>query len=202
MAMGNADKFDMIADIYDTPERVRIAKLSADAIREHLVDTKNKDAIDFGCGTGIIGLELLENFRSVLFVDSSQKMISQVNQKIYRSNMHNAATLCFDFEQGNLSYLHSDYIFMAQVLLHIKDVAPVLSRLYGVLKEGGHLLIVDFDKNDSVVSDIVHNGFDQAELADMMTQAGYRDIRSRTFYTGSKIFMGQDASLFILDSRK
>lgn len=87
-------------------------------------------------------------------------MISQVNQKISRSNIQNAATLCFDFEQGNLSYLHSDYIFMAQVLLHIKDVAPVLSRLYGVLKEGGHLLIVDFDKNDSVVSDIVHNGFD------------------------------------------
>ena len=200
--MGNTDKFDMIANIYDTPERVRIAKLSANAIREYLLDTKNKEAIDFGCGTGIVGLELLENFKSILFLDSSQNMIDQVKLKISDSNVQNAAALCFDFERGNLLDLHTDYIFMAQVLLHINDVAPVLSKLYGVLNEGGHLIIVDFDQNDSVVSDIVHNGFNQAELADMMSQAGFQDVQSRVFYTGSKIFMGQDASMFILDSRK
>lgn len=200
--MGNTDKFDMIANIYDTPERVRIAKLSANAIREYLLDTKNKEAIDFGCGTGIVGLELLENFKSILFLDSSQNMIDQVKLKLSDSNVQNAATLCFDFERGNLLDLHTDYIFMAQVLLHINDVAPVLSKLYGVLNEGGHLIIVDFDHNDSVVSDIVHNGFNQAELADMMSQAGFQDVQSRVFYTGSKIFMGQDASMFMLDSRK
>ena len=200
--MGNTDKFDMIADIYDTSERVLIAKMSAQAIRKFLVDTKNKDAIDFGCGTGIVGLELLDNFRSLLFLDSSQNMISQVNQKISGLKLQNAATLCFDFEKGSLSHLHADYIFMAQVLLHIHDVSPVLSKLYDILNEGGHLIIVDFDKNDSVVSDIVHNGFDQTDLAEKMTQAGFRYIQSHIFYTGSKIFMGQDASLFVLDSRK
>jgi hypothetical protein len=35
-----------------------------------------------------------------------------------------------------------------------------------------------------------------------MAKIGYRDIRSKTFYTGSKIFMSHDASLFILDSQK
>ena len=98
--------------------------------------------------------------------------------------------------------LHADYIFMAQVLLHISDVELVLSRLYEVLEESGHLLIVDFNKNEEIVSDIVHNGFDQIELTDIMTKIGYRNIRSKTFYTGSKIFMGHDASLFILDSQK
>ncbi|MDR7317161.1 hypothetical protein [Brevibacillus nitrificans] len=91
---------------------------------------------------------------------------------------------------------------MAQVLLHIKDVEFVLSRLFDVLKEGGHLLIVDFDKNENVASDIVHNGFHQAELTEMMSKIGYKKIQSKTFYRGSKIFMGQDASMFILDSQK
>jgi len=53
-----------------------------------------------------------------------------------------------------------------------------------------------------VVSDIVHNGFNQVKLTDIMTKIGYRNIQSRTFYTGSKIFMGQDASMFILDAQK
>lgn len=38
--MGNTDKFEMIANIYDTPERVQIAKVSSDAIREYLTTNK------------------------------------------------------------------------------------------------------------------------------------------------------------------
>ncbi|WP_259391952.1 hypothetical protein [Paenibacillus thiaminolyticus] len=46
--MGNTDKFEMIANIYDTSERIQIAKVSSDAIREYLVDANSKHAIDFG----------------------------------------------------------------------------------------------------------------------------------------------------------
>lgn len=200
--MGNTDKFEMIANSYDTPERVQIAKVSSDAIRECLVDTKSKHAIDFGCGTGLVGMNLLNDFKSVLFLDTSQNMLGRIKQKIAGSNIQNADILCFDFEKDNRSDLHADYIFMAQVLLHINDVELVLSRLYKVLKENGHLLIVDFDKNERIVSDLVHNGFDQTELTEIMTKIGYRNIQSKTFYTGSKIFMGHDASMFILDSQK
>jgi ubiquinone/menaquinone biosynthesis C-methylase UbiE len=105
-------------------------------------------------------------------------------------------------EQEGLLNLHADYIFMAQVLLHIKDTELILSRLYDVLNEGGHLLIVDFIKNENIVTDMVHNGFDQDKLTDIMTNIGYRDIEMKPIYTGSKIFMGQDASMFILDSQK
>jgi len=91
---------------------------------------------------------------------------------------------------------------MAQVLLHIGDVELVLSRLYDVLNEGGHLLIVDFNKNEKISSEIVHNGFEQTELVNIMTKIGYKNAQSKTFYTGSKIFMGHDASMFILDSQK
>lgn len=200
--MGNTDKFEMIANIYDTPERVQIAKVSSDAIREYLVDTISKDAIDFGCGTGLVGMNLINDFHSLLFLDTSPNMIHQVKQKITNSNIQNADTLCFDFEKDGLSDLRADYIFIAQVLLHIDHHESVLSRLFDVLNEGGHLLIVDFNKNENIVSDIVHNGFHQDELSDMMTKMGYKNIQSKTFYTGSKIFMGQDASMFVLDAQK
>lgn len=91
---------------------------------------------------------------------------------------------------------------MAQVLLHIDDYEFVLSRLFDVLNEGGHLLTVDINKNENIVSDIVHNEFHQDELTDMMTKIEYENIQSKIFYTGSKIFMGQDASMFILDAQK
>lgn len=200
--MGNTGKFEMIANRYDTSERIQIAKVASDAIREYLVDANNKKAIDFGCGTGLVGMNLLNEFNSVLFLDTAQNMINQIKQKISNSNIQNAATLCFDFEKDSLSDLHVDYIFMVQVLLHINDVKLVLSRLNDVLNVGGHLLIVDFNKNEEIVTDMVHNGFDQVKLTDIMAKIGFRDIQSKTFYSGSKIFMGQDASMFILDSQK
>lgn len=200
--MGNTDKFEMIANRYDTSERIQIAKISSNAIREYLVDAKSKNAIDFGCGTGLIGMNLLNDFNSMLFLDTSQNMINQVRQKISSSNIRNAATLCIDFEKDNVSDLHADYIFMAQVLLHIDDYKSVLLKLYDVLNPGGHLIIIDFNKNDEITSDIVHNGFYQEMLTNIMSKTGYKNIRSRTFHKGSKLFMGHDASLFILDSKK
>ena len=200
--MGNTEKFEMIANTYDTAERTLIAKISADAIRAYIDDAKSKSAIDFGCGTGLVGLDLLSKFNSMLFLDTSQNMITQVKEKIANLNIQNADTVCVDMEQECLVDLHADYIFMAQVLLHIKDTELILSRLYDVLNEGGHLIIVDFNKNENIVTDMVHNGFNQDKLTDIMTNIGYRDIQIKTIYTGSKIFMGQDASMFILDSQK
>lgn len=200
--MGNTDKFQMIANAYDTSERIQIAKVSSNAIREYLVDTTDKNAIDFGCGTGLVGLDLLNNFNSMLFLDTSQNMINEVNRKMTDLNIKNADTLCFDFEKEAPVNLYADYIFMAQVLLHIKDFELILSRLYQILNENGHLLIVDFDKNENIVSDFVHNGFGQAELTDIMKDMGYRNIQSKTFHTGEKIFMGHDASQFIIDAQK
>ncbi|OEH85156.1 methyltransferase type 12 [Desulfuribacillus stibiiarsenatis] len=200
--MGNNDIFEMIANIYDTPERVHIAKVSTDAIKNLLVNTRDKDAIDFGCGTGLVGMDLLDKFRSILFLDTSQNMLHIVNKKISDANAQNASSLCLDLETSINLDNSADYIFMAQVLLHIRDYTSVLSKLYNILNHEGHLLLVDFNKNENVVSDLVHNGFDQEQLKAIMLEIGFKDVQTETFYTGSKLFMGQDASMFIIDAKK
>ncbi|PZD92894.1 methyltransferase type 12 [Paenibacillus sambharensis] len=200
--MGNTDIFETIAGSYDTPDRIQIAKVISNAIREYVDNGKDKSAIDFGCGTGLVGLDLIDEFGHMTFLDTSANMLEQIDRKLADAGIRNASTLCVDFETESRSDLHADYVIMAQVLLHIPDIEPVLSRLYEVLNPGGHLLIADFDKNENVQSDKVHNGFDQEELARLMTTIGYKDVTSRTIYTGEKIFMNQDASLFIMDCRK
>lgn len=202
MQVGNTEKFEMIAKMYDTPERTEMARISADAIREYIVDAKSKKAADVGCGTGLVGLNLLNEFHSMLFLDASPNMINQIKQKTSDLHIQHAHTLCVDIEKDRLPDLCMDVIFMAQVLLHIHDVEFVLSKLFDALNEGGHLLIVDFNKNENVVSNVVHNGFSQADLKDTMTKIGYKDIESNTFFTGKKLFMGHDASMFVLSASK
>ncbi len=200
--LGNIEKFNEIADRYDTPERAEIAKIIADKIKKYIINGSEKDAIDYGCGTGLVGMELVVEFRSLLFVDASSNMVDQVKNKIILANIQNADVLCCDFEEQSSIELRADYIIVAQTLLHIKEIKPVLSRLFEILNKGGHLLIVDFDKNNSIVSDEVHSGFDREELADILKKIGFLNVYSETFYKGSKMFMNQDASLFILDAVK
>ncbi len=96
----------------------------------------------------------------------------------------------------------ADTVITAQVLLHIPDTRLILGRLYDALPAGGQLFLVDFDKNEAIVSDKVHNGFDQRELIALAKEIGFAAARSHTFYRGEKIFMNTDASMFLLIAQK
>lgn len=199
--MESHDVFEQMAHRYDTQERVTIAKIIVEQIRTELADTKDKTALDYGCGTGLIGLGLIDMFSSMLFVDASAQMIEQVKHKIKAGRIETADTLCSDF-MAEVPSAKADYVIMSQTLLHIKDTKLILARLFDVVNKGGHLIIVDFDKNERINHDKVHNGFEQNELIRLVKQAGFSSAKSKTFYHGRNMFMNQDASLFILNAEK
>lgn len=194
--------WEQMASRYDTEERVNIAEVIVWSVRSELKDTKEKTALDYGCGTGLVGFGLIDLFKSMLFVDTSPQMLEQVNRKIQNSHLKSASTLSCDFLTEIPPTLQVDYVIMSQVLLHIQNTPLMLKRLYDVIKADGHLIVVDFDKNDSIVSDKVHNGFSQEDLMHLCKQIGFVSASAYTFYHGKRIFMNQDASMFILNAMK
>ncbi len=198
--MGNIELFDQIAAHYDTPERVRVAKAAADALRSRISGASGRTAIDFGCGTGLIGFELRDCFDAITFVDASQAMVDRVRQTIDAKGIASASAVCADVTVACPQDLRADSIMAVQVLLHIRDTEALLQCLYGMLHPGGHLLIVDYDRNESVQSELIHPGFEQAELRAMLKRVGFAHVESATFYSGEKLLMNCDASLFWLDA--
>lgn len=190
--------WEQMALRYETSERVNDTKMIVQKIRSQLKETSLKTALDYGCGTGLIGLGLIDLFASMLFVDSSSKMLEQVNLKLKTNPKESARTLCVDLLDAIPPGLSIDYIIMAQVLLHIPNTQLILSQLFEVLKPDGHLIIVDFDKNEDIISDKVHNGFIQSELKDLLQELGFQWVESETFYHRAAMFMNKDASMFIL----
>lgn len=200
--MGNTEQFNRIASQYDSPERIRIAKIIAKAIREKLHEPEKKEAMDFGCGTGLVGLEFIEDFQSRTFVDASENMIHEVRKKLSTVDNNQVQTLYFDLEDTDFPEEQVDVIFLSQVLLHVKDTKGILEKLWKILRKNGQLILVDFDKNERVQSPLVHNGFEQKELTKLLLDSGFHSIDSRTFYEDKNLFMGQPASLFVLNANK
>ncbi|MDL2249781.1 methyltransferase [Lachnospiraceae bacterium OttesenSCG-928-J05] len=202
--MGNTEIFDRIARAYDNEQRIQIGKICAEEIRRVLgeEDTREKQAIDFGCGTGLIGMEFLEDFHKVLFLDSSEQMIEVTKEKLRQLQTEKGEAICLNLEQEEAGEIKGDYIFIVQTLLHIADTAGILEKLFQLLNPGGHLIIIDFDKQPAINAENVHNGFEQEVLKQELEQVGFTEVVSRTFYQSEKLFMNMDASMFIMDGRK
>lgn len=193
--------FDQIAESYDTNERKELAAIIVNAIKVELKESKDKSLLDYGCGTGLVGLEFSSLVDKVLLIDSSEQMLEIAKAKIIRANIKNAEVLYSDLTKAT-SNMKVDIILVSLVLLHIPDVSKVLRQFFSALNPNGNLIIVDFDKNENVNHPKVHNGFRHTDLKSLLTDVGFKKISIKTFYHGKNIFMNQDASLFLSTSFK
>ncbi|AXF55685.1 class I SAM-dependent methyltransferase [Salicibibacter kimchii] len=193
--------FEQMAKKYDTEERIELANVIVKEVRPELQNSRSKSLMDYGSGTGLIGLELSDLVDSVLLVDSSKQMLEVVEEKISRRGIKNSRVVCSDFtkEKPNLKV---DIVLMSLVLLHIPDTKKMLQELFNALNNGGELMIIDFDENDKVHHPSVHNGFSHESLKRILSEVGFKSIKMKTFYHGNRIFMNQDASMFIASSTR
>jgi ubiquinone/menaquinone biosynthesis C-methylase UbiE len=188
--------FEEMAKRYDTEERMELAKVIVKEVRPKLQNSRSKSLIDYGSGTGLISLELTDLVDSILLVDSSKQMLEVAKAKISHKGITNSKVLYSDFTQETPE-LNADIVLMSLVLLHIPDTKQILKELFKIINDGGKLIIIDFDKNDKIKHPKVHNGFSHEELKKSLSEVGFTSIEMKTFYHGNRIFMNQDASMFI-----
>ncbi len=188
--------FEQMAKRYDTEDRIEIAKVIVKEVRPELRNSESKSLIDYGSGTGLISLELTDLVDSILLVDSSKQMLKVAEVKISHKGITNSKVLFSDFTQETPE-LKADIVLLSLVLLHIPDTNKILQVLFNLLNHGGKLIIVEFDKNDKISHPKVHNGFSHEELKKGLSEVGFKSVEVKTFYHGNRIFMNQDASMFI-----
>jgi len=201
--------FDLRAKDFDTDARIERSTLFANEFRLHINNGDNKSAMEFGCGTGLVGFQLLNCFNSVLFVDSSRGMIEQVKRKLIILEKSTEIAVCCDLMKDSPNEFNVDYIFSSLVLHHIKDTKTILSRLYTALNKNGHLLIIEINADDGSFHAETpnydgHNGLDQSILVNLALEVGFREANTNTFLHGNKIVNGIEKtySFFILDAMK
>jgi ubiquinone/menaquinone biosynthesis C-methylase UbiE len=201
--------FDAMAMTWDTDRREHRSQIIASEMAAVFLGETYHKALEFGCGTGMISFQLRDILREITLVDSSEKMIRVLQNKIKDNGIHNMDAVALDLTRGGKLTRYFDLIYMSMALHHIVDIEKLLTYLRTHLDEDGSLCIVDLVSDDGSFHKAEkefdgHNGFDPDALGKLLEKIGFTGVSSRVFYTDTKVVEGQEVpySLFILTAKK
>lgn len=184
------EHFDKAAKDWDKKERrVQLAAKISAAIARLPLSTK-MDAMEYGCGTGLVGLSLAPFLGRLTAMDTSQGMLDTLQDKITREGISNVHPLRCDLLTEDYNKEH-DLIFCAMTLHHIQESNILLQRFANLLNPGGYLALADLALEDGSFHDLSatgvhHYGFDSEKLASALAAAGLVETKSEIIHLLSK----------------
>lgn len=197
--------FNEIAETWDTERRINRAKEISNFIKSRVTINKDMTMLEFGCGTGLITFNFVDDVTKMIGYDSSEKMLEVFNEKIIKlktTNVYSTSDLQSQNNQINL-------VISSMVFHHIIDINTSLKEIFDVLKSNGDLFIVDLDLEDGSFHRIEtefygHNGFDREKFKSYLIESGFAIMDCGTVLNDVKNVNGIDIpySLFYVHGRK
>lgn len=180
--------FDERAKDWDSdPKKVERARVVAEEIRKTVPLSREMNAFEYGCGTGLLSFALQGDLGQITLADTSQGMLDVLAEKVTAAGVTNMHPVRLDLAVDTLPAQKYHLTYSLMTLHHIHDTQDVLKKFHLLLQPGGYLLIADLDKEDGSFhtdgTTDVHKGFAQSELRKQVEAAGFTDIKFSTAYT-------------------
>jgi 2-polyprenyl-3-methyl-5-hydroxy-6-metoxy-1,4-benzoquinol methylase len=192
--MHNDDKrnFDIVADTWDEePRRVKLAEEITAAIRREVPLTCEMEALDYGCGSGLVTLGVRPFVRHITGADSSRGMLDVLEKKVREQGLHNVTPWLIDPEHPEQLTGSYDLIISSMTLHHVQDVPALLTKFVRLLNPMGWLALADLEAEDGSFHDnptgVHHHGFDKDFLRDKFIENGLIDVSIVTAATDNKL---------------
>lgn len=191
------DAFVESAKVWD--QRSEITRMAAEfksEIEKNYTFKKDSVALDFGCGTGLIGLPLAPKVQKMFMLDNSSSMLSVLQDKIKESGLENIIVSNSPLRETTMPGNTVDLIVSFMALHHIDDINALFSDMNFALKNGGSVILGDLLTEDGSFhgdQPVPHNGFDPEELVRILSTNGFNN--PRFFQNGVVSKQNQDGSL-------
>ena len=204
----DAAHFDSKARQWDDNPLFRERGLKiAEAIRKAVPLHRHMNALDYGCGTGLLSFPLRDALGTILMADSSSGMLEVVAEKIAAQGVTHMTPVKLDLLTDPPPAQRFDLIVTAMTLHHVPDTDQILRIFHDLLQPGGTLCIADLDKEDGSFHGPevdVHHGFDQADLGLRAAQAGFADMHFQTVFSIAKEHATgtRDYPVFLMTARR
>jgi len=179
-------EFDARAATWDDdPAKVERARAVADAIVGAVPLDSAMNAMEYGCGTGLLSFMLRPRLGRITLADASAGMLAVAAGKIAAANDTCMRTVKLDLLADPMPAERYDIIYSLMTLHHVADTDAILRRFHAALVTNGLLCIADLDAEDGSFHGAGfdgHPGFDRALLGVKARQAGFATVQFSTAY--------------------
>ncbi|MDR3706321.1 MAG: methyltransferase domain-containing protein [Paludibacteraceae bacterium] len=183
-AIDTTDKFEDKASGWDqNARRVAMAESFVRRVMETIPILPETRLMDFGCGTGLVGLQFAPYVKSLVMVDNSPSMLEVLKKKVADLELNSEAIEFVSPGIGDMQTSAVDVIVSSMTFHHIEDTASLLGEMYAKLTTGGYIAIADLVKEDGSFHDeeVPHNGFDEHDLCELLSKTGFQFVLCETF---------------------
>lgn len=139
------------------------------------------EVVDFGCGTGVLTLELARWAKRVTAIDRSAAALEQARARLEREGVPNVRFLEADLHSLPAKLEGKDLVVASQSLHHVEKPEAVLAEAARILKPGGRVVVLELMPHSErwVLERLghLHLGFDPAALQRQLAQVGFRQVR-------------------------
>jgi len=159
---------------------VRAQKIAS--VISTIIGNENYKALEFGCGTGLLSIELIDSFKSIVATDTSKEMLKVFNAKMKQSDIKSIKTKLIDITTSYLpkSYGNFETIYTSMTLHHIIDINSIITKFNKLLYKNGYLCIADLVSEDGKFHDDPnfngHFGFRKEEIYNYLTSNNFKVI--------------------------
>lgn len=184
-------RFDEAAAQWDSnPVRVELARAVGEAIACAIPLHRDWRVLDYGAGTGLVTLNLQPRVASIVAMDASTGMLSQLEQKLATAGIDNIRPRLWNLESDAFPENGFDLATTSMTMHHVRDVPLVLSRLAALLKPGAWLAMADLEAEDGsfhgASDDVFHTGFEPQQIRTWLDGAGFEDVEVRKVHEVKK----------------
>lgn len=175
--------FDALAEGWDDdPRRTERARRAADAIADAIPLRDSMRVLEYGAGTGLLGIALAARVREVVLLDSSPGMVEVARRRAAEAGCGNITAEVGDLTVDAWTGEPFDLVVSLMAMHHVPDITLLLGRLHAATVDGGWIAVLDLEPEAGAYHDPGfegHHGFSRGALRRAFAAAGYGHVTVR-----------------------
>jgi ubiquinone/menaquinone biosynthesis C-methylase UbiE len=134
----------------DSKQRERL--IPPEVLMNQMPIHNNHTLLDVGAGSGFFTIPLAaRTMGKVYAMDPDKRMLNVIEAKANEKGLHNIEPLQETIENLSLQNGSIDFVMASLILHEVTSLTTALSKIFKVLSVGGHLLCLEYEKDDLII---------------------------------------------------